>query len=153
MTEVSKAKSKHDLAVEIFRKHAGKTRKEVISIIMTECSMSDAGASTYYYNAKKAVEAAAKTNAALGAITEESKNVKKTEAKPAKASKKTNETIVDAKPESAETTSESTETPELAPAEAAREEERKEFMADHEAFVAEIEKGESVPAFIKNGKK
>ncbi|QIG70837.1 hypothetical protein EVB91_286 [Rhizobium phage RHph_I1_18] len=61
------AQTKAERAVEIVRENKGKTRKEVISIIMTELKMSDAGASTYYYNASKTI----KTEDALATIKTE----------------------------------------------------------------------------------
>lgn len=50
--------TKQDLATAIVRKNPGESRAELISIIMQECEMSKAGATTYYYNAKKAIATA-----------------------------------------------------------------------------------------------
>lgn len=67
---MAEVKTKQDLAIEIVRKNESKSRKEVISIIMTDLKMSDAGASTYYYNAKQKIKAQAKTEGALSAMTD-----------------------------------------------------------------------------------
>lgn len=52
--------TKQDLATAIVRKNPGESRAELISIIMQECEMSKAGATTYYYNATKALKDQAK---------------------------------------------------------------------------------------------
>lgn len=53
-----KGESKASIALSIVRSFDG-SRKECIAAIMERCGMSTAGATTYYYNAKKALAKAA----------------------------------------------------------------------------------------------
>ena len=49
---VKRAGTKQEAAMAIFQRHSG-NRKAVIADIKTELGMSDAGATTYFYNAKR----------------------------------------------------------------------------------------------------
>ena len=49
---VKRAGTKQEAAMAIFQRHNG-NRKAVIADIKTELGMSDAGATTYFYNAKR----------------------------------------------------------------------------------------------------
>ena len=49
---VKRAGTKQEAAMAIFQRHNG-NRKSVIADIKTELGMSDAGATTYFYNAKR----------------------------------------------------------------------------------------------------
>lgn len=74
--------SKQEQAVKIVQANASKTRKEIISIIIEQLGMTDAGASTYYYNATKKI-AALKADPIAGAVKEAEAEVK-AEEKPAR---------------------------------------------------------------------
>lgn len=63
--------TKQEQATKIVAENTSKTRKEIIAIIRQELNMTDAGASTYYYNATKKLPAIAKTQAALREIAKE----------------------------------------------------------------------------------
>lgn len=56
--------SKQDQTNKIVAQNTDKTRKEIIQLIRDELGMTDAGASTYYYNAQKKLAATIKTVAA-----------------------------------------------------------------------------------------
>ena len=49
---VKRTGTKQEAAMAIFQRHSG-NRKDVIADIKTELGMSDAGATTYFYNAKR----------------------------------------------------------------------------------------------------
>lgn len=51
----SEQMNKQQKAIEILKNNSDKTRKDVIALIVSELGMTDAGASTYYYNAKNAI--------------------------------------------------------------------------------------------------
>lgn len=54
--------TKQEQATQIVASNAGKARKEIIELIRTELGMTDAGASTYYYNATKKLASIVKTS-------------------------------------------------------------------------------------------
>jgi hypothetical protein len=59
---------KIDTAKQIVACHPNASRQELIALFMTELSMSKAGATTYYYNATRGLQATTKTTAAIAAI-------------------------------------------------------------------------------------
>lgn len=73
--------AKIDEAVKILRaeENKGKSRKDFIFLIMTNLNMTDAGASTYYYNATKRI---ATEDAIKGLETKDSTTESTTSAKP-----------------------------------------------------------------------
>lgn len=78
--------TKQERAIEIYKANADKTRKHVIELLRTELGMTDAGASTYYYNAKNAVTKGTDKAAAKPASkTEKTEPAKEKTAKKEKA--------------------------------------------------------------------
>lgn len=117
--------TKQEQAIEIYKSNKDKPRKEVIKMFCETLGMTDAGASTYYYNAKNAVEKGTEKPAAKPAApTKEKPAPTKEKAKPA--------------PKAAETK----ETPKSSP------EVFSESRARIEQFLSEIDES-AIPAFLK----
>lgn len=63
--------TKQEQAIQIVKNNANKSRKDVIAIIREQLGMTDAGASTYFYNAQKKLGAAEQTSAVNEQLKEE----------------------------------------------------------------------------------
>lgn len=69
--------TKLDRAKQIVAAHANASRQELIALFMTELGMSKAGATTYYYNATRSLDATYRTTQAIAAIKSGQESPKK----------------------------------------------------------------------------